>query len=192
MLLLLLLLLLLRLFSTCRYGFQMYCCGWVHTCVGATQVWALPSDAALMEWQASVATSAAGADDASGAAATAADTSTSHTDLCDGVLLQPPYPPALDQVLHIRGHQTCVWDVCIVGNVVLSGSGDGTVKVWDFSTGVQLTTLRHQRSECPGPAGRSCVRRVCVFRDMIVTATSNPNSLAVRRRSCEWGGFGRT
>jgi len=52
-----------------------------------------------------------------------------------------------DQVMMtLRGHQNMVFSVAIDpdGEHIISGSQDGTVKVWDAETGSELRTLQHQ------------------------------------------------
>lgn len=60
------------------------------------------------------------------------------------VLTGPPAPLALER--EISGHAAAVTSLAIVGPQgarVVSGSEDGTVRVWEFSSGKQLASLNH-------------------------------------------------
>jgi WD40 repeat protein len=64
------------------------------------------------------------------------------------------------QTLNLVGHNAAVWHVCFCpdGKRLASGSYDGTVKVWDANSGLNLRTLKGHTSGVTGiafsPEGR--------------------------------------
>lgn len=60
--------------------------------------------------------------------------------------------PLLKSELVLRGHRAAVNAVAIVGNVIISGSGDRSVRVWDARTGTLISNFEdHHARACVLP-----------------------------------------
>ncbi len=74
-------------------------------------------------------------------------------------------PPSTDKKRTIcYGHTRGVTSVCVTNDKIISGSEDGTVRVWDILTGKQIAI-------CEGHAG--AVASVCVSNDKIISGSSD-------------------
>jgi len=47
----------------------------------------------------------------------------------------------------LRGHHNCIWSVAFspISSTLITGSDDGTIKLWHYDTGECIKTLRSER-----------------------------------------------